>query len=148
MPPQPELIAETIQLIAFIARTAEGRRVTELVRVEGYDPREGFKLASSGSLSIATESDARQGVEVSQSKGGSRDEVKLRRLVERSGRRAWATASAFSRSRCRRGRWRRRRRRQCCRGIQPLNTLQTDLQGPVAHAVTTAAISAPASSGR
>src|SRR5713101_3200305 len=44
VPPQPELIAETVQLIAFIARTAKGRRVTELVRVEGYDPREGFKL--------------------------------------------------------------------------------------------------------
>jgi type IV secretion system protein VirB11 len=46
VPPQPELIAETIQLIAFIARTARGRRVTELVRVEGYDPREGFRLAA------------------------------------------------------------------------------------------------------
>jgi type IV secretion system protein TrbB len=46
VPPQPELIAETIQLIAFIARTARGRRVTELVRVEGYDQREGFKLTS------------------------------------------------------------------------------------------------------
>ena len=46
VPPQPELIAETIQLIAFIARTARGRRVTELVRVEGYDPRAGFKLTS------------------------------------------------------------------------------------------------------
>jgi type IV secretion system protein VirB11 len=44
VPPQPELIDETVQLIAFIARTAKGRRVTELVRVEGYDPREGFKL--------------------------------------------------------------------------------------------------------
>ena len=44
VPPQPELIAETINLIAFIARTAKGRRVTELVRVEDYDPREGFKL--------------------------------------------------------------------------------------------------------
>jgi type IV secretion system protein VirB11 len=45
VPPQPELIAETIKLIAFIVRTASGgRRVTELVRVEGYDSREGFKL--------------------------------------------------------------------------------------------------------
>ena len=44
VPPQPELIAETIKLIAFIARTARGRRVTELVRVEAYDAREGFKL--------------------------------------------------------------------------------------------------------
>jgi len=45
VPPQPELIAETIQLIAFIARTGQGRRVTELVRVDGYDPRAGFRLA-------------------------------------------------------------------------------------------------------
>jgi type IV secretion system protein VirB11 len=44
VPPQPELIAETIKLIAFIVRTAGGRRVTELVRLEGYDAREGFKL--------------------------------------------------------------------------------------------------------
>jgi type IV secretion system protein VirB11 len=44
VPPQPELIAETINLIAFIVRTPKGRRVTELVCVEGYDPREGFRL--------------------------------------------------------------------------------------------------------
>ena len=44
VPPQQELIAETIRLIAFIVRTAAGRRVTELVRVEGYDPRGGFRL--------------------------------------------------------------------------------------------------------
>lgn len=46
VPPQPELIAETIQLIAFIVRTPTGRRVTELLRVEGYDPREGFRIAT------------------------------------------------------------------------------------------------------
>jgi len=45
VPPQPELIAETINLIAFIVRTPEERRVSEVVRLEGYDPREGFKLA-------------------------------------------------------------------------------------------------------
>jgi type IV secretion system protein TrbB len=44
VPPQPELIAETIDLIAFIVRTPKGRKVTELVRVEGYDAREGFRL--------------------------------------------------------------------------------------------------------
>src|SRR5712692_8474439 len=44
VPPQPELIAETIKLIAFIVRTPRGRRVTELVRLEGYDTHEGFKL--------------------------------------------------------------------------------------------------------
>jgi len=45
VPPQPELIAETIHLIAFIARTPAGRRVTELVRLTGYDPQRGFSLA-------------------------------------------------------------------------------------------------------
>jgi type IV secretion system protein TrbB len=44
VPPQPELIAETIDLIAFIVRTPKDRKVTELVRVESYDPREGFRL--------------------------------------------------------------------------------------------------------
>lgn len=44
VPAQPELIAETIKLIAFIVRTPQGRRVTELLRVEGYDPRHGFRL--------------------------------------------------------------------------------------------------------
>jgi type IV secretion system protein VirB11 len=43
VPPQPELIAETIHLLAFIARTPEGRRVTEMVRVDGYS-NQGFKL--------------------------------------------------------------------------------------------------------
>lgn len=45
VPPQPELIAETVHLLAFIARTPEGRRVTEMVRVQGYDSEHGFKLA-------------------------------------------------------------------------------------------------------
>ncbi len=34
--PQPALIAEAVNLIAFITRTANGRKVTELVRVHGY----------------------------------------------------------------------------------------------------------------
>jgi len=46
VPPQPELIAETINVVAFIARTNAGRRVTELIRVNGYDPRRGFAVAS------------------------------------------------------------------------------------------------------
>jgi type IV secretion system protein VirB11 len=45
VPPQPELIAETINLIAFIVSTPEERRVKELIRVEGYDARKGFRLA-------------------------------------------------------------------------------------------------------
>src|SRR6266849_434416 len=36
VPPQPELIAETINLVAFIVRTPAGRRVKELVRVDGH----------------------------------------------------------------------------------------------------------------
>jgi len=44
VPPQPELIAETINLLAFIVRTAAGRRVRELARVEGYSATDGFKL--------------------------------------------------------------------------------------------------------
>ena len=44
VPPQPELIAETINLLVFIVRTRAGRRVKEIVRVRGYDSRDGFKL--------------------------------------------------------------------------------------------------------
>ena len=44
VPPQPELIVETINLVAFIVRTTSGRRVTEIVEVHGHDPRNGFKL--------------------------------------------------------------------------------------------------------
>jgi len=51
VPPQPDLIAETIHLLAFIARTPEGRRVTEMVRVQSYDPAHGFKLTPVGAKS-------------------------------------------------------------------------------------------------
>jgi type IV secretion system protein VirB11 len=44
VPPQPELVAETINLIAFIVRTPNGRRVTELMRLQGYDLTSGFHL--------------------------------------------------------------------------------------------------------
>ena len=46
VPPQPELIAQTINVIAFIVRTAAGRRVAELVRVDGYDPHGGFSVTA------------------------------------------------------------------------------------------------------
>ena len=46
VPPQPELLAETLNLVVFIVRTPRGRRVSELVRVEGYDPRNGFRLTA------------------------------------------------------------------------------------------------------
>jgi hypothetical protein len=40
--PQPELIAETINLIAVIEGQGPNRRVTELTRVDGYSPEKGF----------------------------------------------------------------------------------------------------------
>lgn len=40
-PPQPRLVAEAIDLVAFIVRTPEGRRVRELARVGSYDPGRG-----------------------------------------------------------------------------------------------------------
>ena len=40
--PQPELIAETINLIAVIEGEGPNRRVTELMRVEGYSQEKGF----------------------------------------------------------------------------------------------------------
>jgi P-type conjugative transfer ATPase TrbB len=46
VPPQPELIAETINLIVFIVRVARGRRINEVVRVDGYSPANGFALTS------------------------------------------------------------------------------------------------------
>jgi type IV secretion system protein TrbB len=41
VPPQPRLVAEAIDLVAFIVRTSEGRRVRELTRVSSYDPARG-----------------------------------------------------------------------------------------------------------
>ena len=45
VPPQPELIAETINLLVFIVRSPRGRRVNEVVRVTGYNAARGFALA-------------------------------------------------------------------------------------------------------
>jgi type IV secretion system protein TrbB len=45
VPAQPQLIAEAVNLLAFMERTSiTGRRLTELLRVEGYDQKTGFKL--------------------------------------------------------------------------------------------------------
>jgi type IV secretion system protein VirB11 len=44
-PPQPRLVAEAVELVVFIARTPEGRRVREVVRVSSYDAvRESYVL--------------------------------------------------------------------------------------------------------
>ena len=44
VPSQPQLIAEAINLIVAIERTPSGRRVTEVVRVEGYERANGYRL--------------------------------------------------------------------------------------------------------
>jgi len=41
VPPQPRLVAEAVDLVAFIVRTPEGRRLRELARVSPYDPARG-----------------------------------------------------------------------------------------------------------
>ena len=41
VPPQPRLVAESVDLVVFIARTPDGRRVRELAAVTGYDPATG-----------------------------------------------------------------------------------------------------------
>jgi type IV secretion system protein VirB11 len=41
VPPQPRLVAEAVDLVVFIARTPDGRRVRELAAVTGYDPATG-----------------------------------------------------------------------------------------------------------
>ncbi len=41
VPPQPQLVTEAIDLVLFIARTPEGRRVRELAAVTGFDPATG-----------------------------------------------------------------------------------------------------------
>lgn len=44
VPPQPELLAETVNLLGFIERTSGGRRLRELLTVHGYEETTGFKL--------------------------------------------------------------------------------------------------------
>jgi P-type conjugative transfer ATPase TrbB len=44
VPSQPHLIAEAVDLIVFITRTLDGRRVDQLARVTGHDPATGYRL--------------------------------------------------------------------------------------------------------
>ena len=44
VPAQPNLVAETVDVITFIARTPDGRRVREVVQVDGWDPATGYRL--------------------------------------------------------------------------------------------------------
>src|SRR5439155_806681 len=46
VPPQPQLVVEAVDLLVFIARTAEGRCVRELATVTGCDPTTGYRLES------------------------------------------------------------------------------------------------------
>lgn len=46
-----QLIADAVDLVVFIARTAEGRRVKEIVRVEGLD-HDGYRLAKPNPLEL------------------------------------------------------------------------------------------------
>jgi type IV secretion system protein VirB11 len=44
VPPQPQLIAEAVDLLVSIVRTANGRRVAEIVRVDGYSALGGYDV--------------------------------------------------------------------------------------------------------
>ncbi|MGD0475617.1 MAG: P-type conjugative transfer ATPase TrbB [Candidatus Velthaea sp.] len=44
VPPQPQLIAEAVDLLVSIVRTPEGRRIQEVVRVTGYSPQTGYTV--------------------------------------------------------------------------------------------------------
>jgi type IV secretion system protein TrbB len=55
VPPQPQLIAEAVDLLVSIVRTPGGRRINEIVRVDGYTPGRGYDvttLESSKTLSV------------------------------------------------------------------------------------------------
>ena len=41
VPPDPETIADAVNVVAYIERTPEGRRLTSLIEVQGYDRAEG-----------------------------------------------------------------------------------------------------------
>ena len=56
VPPQPSLVAETVDLVVFIVRTPEGRRVRELARVNAYDVARGsYVLEPVGPVPMETE---------------------------------------------------------------------------------------------
>ncbi len=44
VPSQPQLIADSVDLIVSITRTDGGRRVEEILSVEGYEPVRGYRL--------------------------------------------------------------------------------------------------------
>jgi type IV secretion system protein VirB11 len=48
VPSQPQLIAESVDLVVSIARHQGGRRVEELLQVEGYEVGRGYRLSQIG----------------------------------------------------------------------------------------------------
>ncbi len=46
VPPQAHLVASAVDLVVFIVRTPQGRKVTEMVRVHGLDGDGGYELES------------------------------------------------------------------------------------------------------
>jgi type IV secretion system protein VirB11 len=44
VPPQPQLVAEAIDVLVSIVRTSSGRRINEIVRVNGYSPAHGYDV--------------------------------------------------------------------------------------------------------
>jgi type IV secretion system protein VirB11 len=44
VPPAPELIAEAVNVVVSIARTAQGRVIEEVIRVKGFTPQDGFEV--------------------------------------------------------------------------------------------------------
>lgn len=45
VPAQPHLVAEAVDVVMFITRTPEGRRIGEVAKVIGYEPTVGYRLA-------------------------------------------------------------------------------------------------------
>jgi len=44
VPPTPELIAEAVNIVVGIVRTARGRIIEEVIRVKGFRPESGFEV--------------------------------------------------------------------------------------------------------
>jgi type IV secretion system protein VirB11 len=44
VPPAPDLIAEAVNVVVSIVKTPDGRRIEEVIRVQGYQPESGFQV--------------------------------------------------------------------------------------------------------
>ncbi len=148
VPPQPELIAETINLIVFIVRMFRG------TTGHGSCSRRRIQRARSDSRLTPMKLDegirSHHGLRFIRSTKEVREMKRLKKVKVRggNGRRRLPMHRGSSHSLAAS----RRSRAVAAGGAlpwdAPLTTLQNDLQGPVAHAITTAASSAPGSCGR